>query len=93
MLVQVPGRAAPPLGFWDLLSYIVDEPPPALPSQAFSPELCDFVRLCLQVQNAPVQNSLLLPPAALRHPCSVQCSTVQRQCEVVGSCHNPGVYN
>ena len=36
------------MGFWDLLHYIVERPPAALPREGFSPELCDFTRLCLQ---------------------------------------------
>ena len=43
---HAPGTAAPPrppMGFWDLLDYIVEKPPPTLPTSAFSPELCDFV--------------------------------------------------
>ncbi len=38
-----------PLGFWELLEYIVLEAPPALPRSdgRFSPELCDFVAKCL----------------------------------------------
>jgi serine/threonine protein kinase len=42
--------AAPPhLGFWELLEYIVVEPPPTLPMEdgRFSPELRDFVCHCL----------------------------------------------
>mmetsp|Transcript_15172 Transcript_15172/g.38498 ORF Transcript_15172/g.38498 Transcript_15172/m.38498 type:complete len:142 (+) Transcript_15172:430-855(+) len=42
------GAAAPmKLSFWDLLHYIVENPPPELP-QTFSPEFRDFVSLCLQ---------------------------------------------
>jgi serine/threonine protein kinase len=36
------------LGFWELLEYIVVEPPPVLPRPSFSPEFCDFVAKCLQ---------------------------------------------
>lgn len=37
-------HATQPLGFWELLEYIVHEPPPVLCSEdGFSPELCDFV--------------------------------------------------
>lgn len=41
--------AAQPLGFWELLEYIVMEAPPALSRDdgQFSPELCDFVSKCL----------------------------------------------
>ncbi|KAF5842541.1 kinase-like domain-containing protein [Dunaliella salina] len=45
-----PGQNQPtqPLGFWELLEYIVHEPPPVLSSEdGFSPELCDFVAQCL----------------------------------------------
>ena len=47
---QVAGRAAAPLGFWELLTYIVDEPAPVLPDAAFSRELRDFVAACLQAR-------------------------------------------
>ncbi|KAG2423998.1 hypothetical protein HXX76_014824 [Chlamydomonas incerta] len=43
-----PGETGVNLGFWELLEYIVMEPPPALPTDQFSPELCDFVGRCLQ---------------------------------------------
>ena len=44
------GQSAAPLGFWDLLAYIVDEPAPLLPEDAFSQELRDFVAACLQAR-------------------------------------------
>lgn len=37
-----------PMGFWDLLDYIVEKPPPALPSNTHSPEFCSFINSCLQ---------------------------------------------
>mmetsp|Transcript_8064 Transcript_8064/g.23104 ORF Transcript_8064/g.23104 Transcript_8064/m.23104 type:complete len:395 (-) Transcript_8064:110-1294(-) len=37
-----------PLGFWDLLDYIVEEPPPRLNPETSSPELCNFLACCLQ---------------------------------------------
>ncbi|KAG2439821.1 hypothetical protein HYH02_010455 [Chlamydomonas schloesseri] len=43
-----PGETGVNLGFWELLEYIVMEPPPALPADQFSPALCDFVGQCLQ---------------------------------------------
>ncbi|GFR43084.1 hypothetical protein Agub_g4091 [Astrephomene gubernaculifera] len=43
-----PGESGVTLGFWELLEYIVMEPPPALPADQFSPELVDFVGQCLQ---------------------------------------------
>ena len=36
------------LSFWDLLHYIVENPPPTLPSPQFSAEFRDFVSSCLQ---------------------------------------------
>ncbi|KAK9823090.1 hypothetical protein WJX72_000144 [[Myrmecia] bisecta] len=45
---QGQGRAGQPMGFWDLLDFIVVEEPPALPADRFSPELCDFIARCLQ---------------------------------------------
>lgn len=35
-------------GFWSILQSIRDEPPPRLPADSFSPELCDFIARCLQ---------------------------------------------
>ncbi len=40
--------SAQPLGFWDLLDYIVEEPPPRLNPETSSPELCNFLACCLQ---------------------------------------------
>eukprot|EP00238_Polyblepharides_amylifera_P004994 CAMPEP_0196593990 /NCGR_PEP_ID=MMETSP1081-20130531/77086_1 /TAXON_ID=36882 /ORGANISM="Pyramimonas amylifera, Strain CCMP720" /LENGTH=399 /DNA_ID=CAMNT_0041918129 /DNA_START=75 /DNA_END=1274 /DNA_ORIENTATION=+ len=37
-----------PLSFWDLLDYIVEQPPPKLASEKFSADFCDFVAVCLQ---------------------------------------------
>ena len=36
------------MGFWDLLHYIVEKPPAALPISHFSHDFCHFTRLCLQ---------------------------------------------
>eukprot|EP00164_Ancoracysta_twista_P001819 GFYU01002389.1.p1 GENE.GFYU01002389.1~~GFYU01002389.1.p1 ORF type:complete len:374 (+),score=89.40 GFYU01002389.1:243-1364(+) len=36
------------LGFWDLLDYIVEKPPPTLSEDEWSPEFCDFMAKCLQ---------------------------------------------
>jgi hypothetical protein len=53
--------AQQPLGFWELLEYIVMEAPPTLQqhggSSRFSPELCDFVSQCL-VKEAPQRPSI-----------------------------------
>eukprot|EP00873_Tetraselmis_striata_P006933 jgi/Tetstr1/427197/TSEL_017385.t1 len=43
-----PSSSAQPLGFWDLLDYIVEEPPPRLNPETSSPELCNFLACCLQ---------------------------------------------
>ncbi|KAL6752613.1 kinase-like domain-containing protein [Haematococcus lacustris] len=44
-----PSAAQQPLGFWELLEYIVEEAVPVLPrgDPRFSAELCDFVAKCL----------------------------------------------
>nr|XP_033775453.1 dual specificity mitogen-activated protein kinase kinase 1 isoform X2 [Geotrypetes seraphini] len=50
-----PGRPAstygpdsrPPMAIFELLDYIVNEPPPKLPSGVFGPEFQDFVNKCL----------------------------------------------
>ncbi|XP_048339107.1 dual specificity mitogen-activated protein kinase kinase 1-like, partial [Sphaerodactylus townsendi] len=52
---RTPGRplsaygsdARPPMAIFELLDYIVNEPPPKLPSGVFSPEFQDFVNKCL----------------------------------------------
>jgi len=36
------------LGFWDLMAFIVQSPPPKLPEGQFSKEFCSFIELCLQ---------------------------------------------
>jgi mitogen-activated protein kinase kinase 1 len=33
------------LGFWELVDFIVKEPPPKLPSEKFSVEFCDLIDL------------------------------------------------
>lgn len=36
------------LGFWELLDFIVVEPPPSIPRDGrFSPQFCDFISQCL----------------------------------------------
>lgn len=52
---RTPGRpmsaygldSRPPMAIFELLDYIVNEPPPKLPSGVFSPEFQDFVNKCL----------------------------------------------
>lgn len=39
--------AARPMAIFELLDYIVNEPPPKLPSDHFSAEFCEFVNKCL----------------------------------------------
>lgn len=34
---------AAPIGFWELLEFIVKQPPPVLDPKQFSPEMCDFI--------------------------------------------------
>ncbi|EDO45553.1 predicted protein, partial [Nematostella vectensis] len=36
-----------PMAIFELLDYIVNEPPPILPGAHFSPEFCEFVQKCL----------------------------------------------
>eukprot|EP00898_Chlorokybus_atmophyticus_P002443 jgi/Chlat1/319/Chrsp1S03073 len=56
--------AQPAMGFWDLLDYIVEKPPPVLPADKFSPEMCSFVAMCLQKepQHRPTATDLLEHP-------------------------------
>eukprot|EP00201_Polytomella_parva_P022527 CAMPEP_0175041644 /NCGR_PEP_ID=MMETSP0052_2-20121109/2048_1 /TAXON_ID=51329 ORGANISM="Polytomella parva, Strain SAG 63-3" /NCGR_SAMPLE_ID=MMETSP0052_2 /ASSEMBLY_ACC=CAM_ASM_000194 /LENGTH=374 /DNA_ID=CAMNT_0016304219 /DNA_START=83 /DNA_END=1204 /DNA_ORIENTATION=+ len=63
-----PGESAS-LGFWELLEYIVMEPAPLLPHDQFSPELCDFVSICLQKdsRNRPSVSHLLQHPFLKKH--------------------------
>lgn len=58
------------LGFWELLEYIVMEPPPALPAEQFSPELVDFVAQCLQKDSKgrPSVTALAQHPFLKKHP-------------------------
>lgn len=42
---------AAPLGFWELLEYIVVEPAPQLPKEQFSTELCSLIAACLQKES------------------------------------------
>jgi len=37
-----------PMAIFELLEYIVNQPPPKLPSRVFSPEMRDFVDICLK---------------------------------------------
>ena len=37
-----------PMAIFELLEYIVNQPPPRLPSRVFSPEMRDFVDICLK---------------------------------------------
>jgi mitogen-activated protein kinase kinase 1 len=63
------GETCASLGFWELLEYIVMEPPPALPAESFSPELCDFVASCLQKDAAarPSVTALAAHPFLAKH--------------------------
>eukprot|EP00854_Cymbomonas_tetramitiformis_P020060 gene20060-24017_t len=38
----------PSLSFWDLLDYIVERPPPEMPTDQYSAEFCSFISQCLQ---------------------------------------------
>ena len=40
--------ASKPMAIFELLEYIVNQPPPRLPSRVFSPEMRDFVDICLR---------------------------------------------
>jgi len=42
------GERGEQMGFWELLDFIVKAPPPTLPPDKCSPELCAFVGACLQ---------------------------------------------
>lgn len=48
-------------GFWELVDFIVKEPPPVLPSDKFSKEFCSFIETCLQKtpEERPSAQSLL----------------------------------
>ncbi|CAK8690381.1 dual specificity mitogen-activated protein kinase kinase 1-like [Clavelina lepadiformis] len=37
-----------PMAIFELLDYIVNEPPPKLPAEIFSPDFCEFVGSCLR---------------------------------------------
>lgn len=57
------------LTFFQLLSDIVTKPPPAAPADRFSPEFCDFIRVCLQKNEdeIPDAQTLLQHPFILSH--------------------------
>ena len=46
---RTPANAAiKPMAIFELLEYIVNQPPPRLPSKVFSSEMRDFVDICLK---------------------------------------------
>mmetsp|Transcript_29568 Transcript_29568/g.41589 ORF Transcript_29568/g.41589 Transcript_29568/m.41589 type:complete len:389 (+) Transcript_29568:680-1846(+) len=53
-----------PVGFWELLEFIVKQPPPVLDAKQFSPEMCDFIAKCLQKvpEERPTSTTLLNHP-------------------------------
>jgi serine/threonine protein kinase len=64
------GETGVNLGFWELLEYIVIEPPPTLPADQFSRELVDFVGQCLQkdAKARPSVTALAQHPFLKLHP-------------------------
>lgn len=56
---STPGTSESPkqMAIFELLSYIVDQPPPQLPARAFSHELIDFIECCLK-KNPKERNGL-----------------------------------
>jgi hypothetical protein len=42
------GGVNKPMAIFELLEYIVNQPPPRLPSRVFSNEMRDFVDICLK---------------------------------------------
>ncbi|KXZ51148.1 hypothetical protein GPECTOR_13g635 [Gonium pectorale] len=65
-----PGETGVNLGFWELLEYIVVEPPPSLPPDQFSSELVDFIAQCLQkdAKARPSVAALAQHPFLKMHP-------------------------
>ena len=45
---RTPATGHKPMAIFELLEYIVNQPPPRLPSRVFSPEMRDFVDICLK---------------------------------------------
>jgi hypothetical protein len=45
------GGVNKPMAIFELLEYIVNQPPPRLPSRVFSNEMRDFVDICLKKVN------------------------------------------
>lgn len=64
---DIPAKQCAPLGFWDLLDFIVEEDPPQLPSgpdfPTFSTQFKEFVSGCLQKE----PKDRITAPALLAH--------------------------
>jgi hypothetical protein len=48
------------MAIFELLEYIVNQPPPRLPSRVFSNQMRDFVDICLKKVNRVIY--ILVPP-------------------------------
>jgi hypothetical protein len=48
ILYCIVGGVNKPMAIFELLEYIVNQPPPRLPSRVFSNEMRDFVDICLK---------------------------------------------
>ncbi|CAA6666067.1 unnamed protein product [Spirodela intermedia] len=60
----VPSEQEGWLSFYELLEAIVDQPPPAAPTDQFSPEFCSFISACVQKEPRSRMSALEL----LDHP-------------------------
>jgi serine/threonine protein kinase len=65
-----PGEERGQMAFFDLLSYVVEEPAPQLPAEQFSAELRDFVGRCLckEPSGRPSVEELIGHPWLAQHP-------------------------
>ena len=72
ILFRTPANAPiKPMAIFELLEYIVNQPPPRLPSKVFSPEMRDFVDICLKKNPAERPDLVTL----MKHPWLVGVET------------------
>ena len=70
--IRTPANAPiKPMAIFELLEYIVNQPPPRLPSKVFSPEMRDFVDICLKKNPAERPDLVTL----MKHPWLVGVET------------------
>lgn len=63
------------LGFWELMQYITVKPSPTLPKEGFSPEMHDFVNICLRKLGGTRSSATEL----VNHPWIKKYASVERK--------------